>query len=147
MTDAEPNKAIVRAFVEAVNARDWPALDALVAAEFVRHSGAGGQPGVGSRDDLVRFLRSECDTFPDAHEQLEDLVAEGDRVAARHRFTGTQHGALGRYPPSGKVMTADYLVIYRLERRRIVEAWAEWDNLTGLMQLGHYAPPVESSSG
>jgi steroid delta-isomerase-like uncharacterized protein len=138
VTDAERNKAIVRAFVDAVNARDWPALDALVAPGFVRHSTAGGQPGVGSRADLVRVLRSECDTFPDAHEQVEDLVAEGDRVAVRHRFTGTQRGALGRYPASGKVMTADYIAIYRLERRRIVEAWAEWDNLTSLMQLGHY---------
>jgi hypothetical protein len=39
------------------------------------------------------------------------------------------------------VLTADYLAIYRLEGGRIVEAWAEWDNLSGLAQLGHFKPP------
>jgi predicted ester cyclase len=86
---------------------------------------------------LKAFLRGELETFPDAHESLEDLVAEGDRVAARHRFRGTQRGALGPYPPSGRRLEATYLAIYRVEDGRIAEAWAEWDNLAGLAQLGH----------
>jgi hypothetical protein len=40
-------------------------------------------------------------------------------------------------PPSGKVLSATYLAIYRLEGGGIAEAWAEWDNLYGLQQLGH----------
>jgi predicted ester cyclase len=48
---------------------------------------------------------------------------------------------MGPYPPSGKLMTADYLAIYRVTDGLIVEAWAEWDNLTGLAQLGHYTHP------
>jgi predicted ester cyclase len=139
---AERNKAIVRALVEAVNARNWDRIDRLVMPSFVRHSHAAGQPGVRSRDDLKRFLRSEYETFPDAHETLEDLFGEGDRVAARHRFRGTQSGPLGPYPPTGRVMTADYLAIYRLEGGRVAEAWAEWDNLSGLAQLGHHQPPA-----
>jgi hypothetical protein len=38
-------------------------------------------------------------------------------------------------------MTADYMAIYRVAGGLIVEAWAEWDNLSGLVQLGHYTPP------
>jgi hypothetical protein len=38
-------------------------------------------------------------------------------------------------------MTADYMAIYRVTGGLIAEAWAEWDNLTGLVQLGHYTPP------
>jgi steroid delta-isomerase-like uncharacterized protein len=135
----EGNKAIVSAFVEAVNAQDWERIDELVAPEFVRHSSAA--PGVQSRDDLKRFLRAEYETFPDAHETLEDLLAEGDRVAARHRFQGTQKGPMGPYPPTGRTMEANYIAIYRVEQGQIVEAWVEWDNLTGLIQLGHYTPP------
>jgi predicted ester cyclase len=37
---------------------------------------------------------------------------------------------------------AEYLAIYRLPDGRIVEAWAEWDNLAGLAQLGQYRPPA-----
>jgi len=47
-------------------------------------------------------------------------------------------GSIGSYPPSGKVLSATCLAIYRLERGRIAEAWAEWDNRYGLQQLGHH---------
>jgi predicted ester cyclase len=75
--------------------------------------------------------------FPDAHEEIADLVPEGDRVAVRHSFRGTQTGQMGPYRPSGRVTVADYLAIYRLAGGVIAEVWAEWDNLSGLAQLGH----------
>jgi steroid delta-isomerase-like uncharacterized protein len=135
--EVERNKAVVQTFVAAVNAQDWDRVAEVVAADFVRHSHAGGSPGVRSRGELLRFLQGEFETFPDAHEGIEDMLAEGDRVAVRHRFRGTQRGPMGPYPPSGRVLLADYLAIYRLCGGLIAEAWAEWDNLSGLAQLGH----------
>lgn len=133
--DIETNKRVVRAFAEAINRRDWDALDHLVALDFVRHSNAA--PGIQSREDLKRYLRNEFASFPDARESVEDVVAEGDRVAVRHSFRGTQSGPMGRYPASAKQLRADYLAIYRLADGKIAEAWVEWDNLAGLIQLGH----------
>ena len=135
--DLEANKSLIRAFVAAINAHQWAQLATLVTADFVRHSAAGGEPGVRSLADLERFLRGELLTFPDARETIEDLIAEGDRVAARHHFRGTQLGPLGAYPASGRVLAADYLAFYRISGGRIAEAWAEWDTLSGLVQLGH----------
>ncbi|MCW5633729.1 MAG: ester cyclase [Rubrivivax sp.] len=137
MNPADTNKALVRAFVDAVNAHDWPGLADLLAPAFVRHSVAAGEPAVGSASELVRFLEQELATFPDAREELLDLVAEGDKVAARHLFSGTQLGPMGAHPPSGRRMTATYLAIYRVSAGRLAEAWVEWDNLAGLRQLGH----------
>lgn len=131
------NKLLVRAFVDAINAQDWPRVLALLAPDFARHSTAAGEPAVRSARDLVAFLQAEFATFPDATETLLDLVAEDDKVAARHRFRGTQRGPMGPHPPSGKVLDANYLAIYRVEDQRIAEAWVEWDNLAGLRQLGH----------
>lgn len=128
---------LVERFVRAIEARDWDALGELVAPEFVRHSAAGGEPPVRSRDDLVRYLQQEFVAFPDASESIQDLLVEGDRVAVRHGFAGTQSGPMGPYPPSGRRLRADYLAIYRIVDGRIVEAWAEWDTLAGLRQLGH----------
>lgn len=142
MTESERNTALVRAFVDALNAKDWDEIDRLVAPDFIRHSAAAGEPGVRSRDDLKWFIRNEHATFPDAHETIEDLVANGDRVAARHRLTGTQRGRFGDHAPTGRAIEADYLAIYRLAAGQIVEAWAEWDNLTVLAQLGLCADPV-----
>ncbi len=133
----QENKTLVRDFVEAVNTQDWPRVLALVATDFARHSTAAGDPQVRSAAQLVAFLQAEYRTFPDAEETLLDLLADGDKVAARHQFRGTQLGPMGPFPPSGKVMSATYLAIYRIENGRIAEAWAEWDNLAGLRQLGH----------
>ncbi|MBD1852982.1 ester cyclase [Cyanobacteria bacterium FACHB-502] len=144
-SDTRPDgdsKRLVRDFVDVINRQDWGALDHVVSPDFVRHSAAAGLQRVASRDDLKRFLQAEYVTFPDAHESRMDLVAEGDRVAARHRFTGTQHGSMGPYPPSNRSMTSDYIAIYRIANRRIVEAWVEWDNLSGLVQLGHFRAPA-----
>ena len=58
------------------------------------------------------------------------------------RFRGTQKGPMGPYPPTGRTMEADYIAICKVEEGQIVEAWAEWDNLTGLVQLSHYKPPA-----
>lgn len=130
-------KQTVRAFVDAINAQDWSRLDAVVAQDFVRHSLAAGDPPVRSRADLVEFLRREFEIFPDAHEIILDIFAEAEKVAARHSFSGAQHGAMGAYLPTGKTMNAEYIAIYRVRDGQIMEAWVEWDNLTGLRQLGH----------
>lgn len=127
---------MIRAFVSAINAQDWKAVERLVAPNFVRHSYAA--PAVRSRGDLIRYLRTEFETFPDARETIEDMIAEGGKIAVRHRFTGTQTGPMGSYPPSGRSMTAEYIAVYRIEGDSIVESWAEWDNLNGLAQLGHW---------
>lgn len=137
-SDLERNKNVVREFAGAINARDWNRLDETVASSFVRHSSAA--PPVRSREELKQYLRSEFEIFPDGRESIEDILAEGDKVAVRHGFRGTQLGAMGAYPASGRVMIADYLAIYRLEDGLIVEAWTEWDNLSGLTQLGHFKP-------
>jgi predicted ester cyclase len=134
---SETKKAVIRSFVKSVNAQDWDSLRNLLVPHFVRHSNAGGVPEVRSAEELITFLKNEYVTFPDAEETLLDLVAEGESVAARCHFRGTQLGSMGSFPPLGKVLSATYLAIYRLEEGRIAEAWAEWDNLYGLQQLGH----------
>jgi predicted ester cyclase len=130
-------KQTIQAFVDAINSQDWIRLDSLVATDFVRHSIAAGEPPVRSRADLVRFLRHEFETFPDAQEMILDIFAEGEKVAVRHHFRGAQYGLIGSYLPTGKTMNAEYIAIYRVRNGQILEAWAEWDNLAGLKQLGH----------
>ena len=135
--NTESNKAIIHAFIEAVNNRNWDALDNIIASEFVRHSYAAGEPGVKSRSELIQFLRTQESIFPKFKERILDLVAEGNKVAARQHFKGTQLGDMGPYPASYKDMDIEYLAIYRIENHAIVEAWVEWDNYTAMKQLGH----------
>jgi predicted ester cyclase len=94
--DSETNKAVVRRFIEAINSQDFAALDELVTDDFVRHSGSSGQPQVRGLGGLKELLRREAATFPDAREAIHFLVAEGDKVAARLAFGGTQRGRWDR---------------------------------------------------
>ena len=130
-------KQTVHAFIDAINTQDWSRLDSLVSTNFVRHSVAAGEPPVRSLSDLVMFLRREFEIFPDAQEIILDIFAEDENVAVRHHFSGTQHGAMDLYPATGKIMNAEYIAIYRVRNGQLIEAWAEWDNLAGLRQLGH----------
>jgi len=135
---SESNKAVIRKFVESVNRKNWDDLRILLAPHFVRHSNAGGVPELRSAEELIAWLQNECMAFSDAEETLLDLIAEGERVATRSQFRGTQVGNIGSFPPSGKVLSATCLAIYRLEHGQIAEVWVEWDNLYGLRQLGHH---------
>jgi steroid delta-isomerase-like uncharacterized protein len=137
----EQNKALVRAFVEAVNQQDWQRFDDLVAPGLLRHSSTAGQGQIQGREQLREFLKGEFITFPDATETINFLVAEGDRVAVHSGFTGTQHGPMGNFPATGKTLRADFISLYRIAGGRIAEVWVEWDCLNGLIQLGHLPRP------
>jgi len=135
---SETNKAVIRSFIDSVNTQNWDRLRVLLVPNFIRHSNAAGAAEVRSAEELITYLKGEYITFPDAEETVLDLVAEGESVAVRSHFRGTQVGSMGSYPPSNKVLSATYLAIYRLENKCIAEAWVEWDNLYGLEQLGHH---------
>src|SRR4051812_33155683 len=104
MTLLESNKAALRAFIDAINARDWPKVESLVAPDVVRHGSTPGRDRSQGRDSMLAFLRGEAEAFPDSRESILFLVAEDDRVAARLRFRGTQLGQSGPYPPTGKLL-------------------------------------------
>lgn len=137
----ETNKATVRAMIEAINARDFAALDTLVAPAMVRHSAATPDLVVESRDQFTAFLRADLEAVPDATQEIHQLIAEDDLVAVRATYAGTQDGPFGPFPPSGRAFSLPFLAVLRLEDGRIVEMWVEWDNLNVLTQLGHFPPP------
>lgn len=138
---AEENKALVRRFVEAVNAGDYGTLDELLAPHFTRHCQATPEVTVRSAEDFKNFDRQSRASFPDQHVVLEKLVAEGDLVALWCRYQGTQKGPMGPFPASGKRVDCDFAGFFRVANGRLAELWVIWDNLAMLAQLGHFPPP------
>ena len=94
----ENNKALIHAYATAINTYNWDQLDNYVSAEFVRHSFAAGEPNVRCRGDLIQYLRIQHKIFPKFKDTLIDLIAEENKVAARHSFKGTQLGEMGTLP-------------------------------------------------
>jgi len=131
------NKAVVAQFIEATNQRDWDRVMSLVHVDFKRHSSSEPKL-IETNIGLIDFHKAELGTFPDLREKIIFMVEQGEMVAARINFSGTQLGELGPFAPSGRQLVADFNCFFRVTGGRIKESWVEYDNLNGLIQLGHY---------
>jgi len=142
--DEAANKKLVQTFNDATNGADWDALAEVVADDFARHSAATQGPPVKSRDEFVALQQEFLKSFPDQRVTIEHIIAEGDYVAIRAVYTGTQKGPMGDMPATGKSVEAPFLAMFRIESGKIAELWVEWDNLNMLGQLGLFPPPGAS---
>jgi steroid delta-isomerase-like uncharacterized protein len=133
----EQNKVVIHRFFDAWNSRQSEALDELVAPDVLRHCEATPGLDVRNRDQLKEFLRLDTGVFPDSVQTIKHIVAEGNLVATWATYAGTQHGAMGPFPPSSARAKFDFGAIFRMEGGKIAEWWVTWDNMTVLRQLGH----------
>lgn len=129
------NETLVRRFFEeALSRADWVTLDALVDPGYVEHEVVPNIPPV--RDGLKQkydLLRTGC---PDLRFEVEDLLAAGDRVAARVTVRGTNTAPFMGRPPTGSSFTVAKVSFFRIAEGRIVEHWGVFDQLAMLAQLG-----------
>ncbi len=134
-TEAERNKAVVRRFVEEVqNAHNEELFYELNAPDFVNLSAPPGVPS--DLEGGKVFLWSFFTAFPDGRFTIDDMIAEGDRVATKKTFTGTHTGPLSDLPATGNRVSIQFVDILRLRDGKIVEHWLSIDNLSFMQQLG-----------
>jgi predicted ester cyclase len=133
---SEANKAIIRRlYHEAIDMGNLAVVDETYAPDVELHvPGIPEDPyGPGPVKQLLATMRV---AFPGLRVTIEDLIAEGDTVAARVTFRqphdGTLDGVSPRLPQGAWVR----LDIFRLFRGRIVEQWADRDDSWLLRQLG-----------
>ena len=145
--DAElaQNKEVVKRFIEISNDGNWDRLADVVADDLRRHSAATAGEPVRSLDEFIELQQGFMTTFPDQHVRLDHMRAEGDHVAIRAAYTGTQSGPLGKFPASGNKVDGPFIAFFRIESGKIAELWVEWDNVDMLSQLGIFPPPAPGS--
>lgn len=132
----EQNKTIVRSYREAHTRNRLDLLDEIVAADLITHNLLPGLPAGLEGGKMAHQLTLAA--FPDNTTVTEgDLIAEGDLVVEQWRYSGTFTGApfLGM-SATGKSFSVMGISIYRISAGKIVEHWAETDNLGGFRQLG-----------
>ena len=129
---AEANKEVVRRFYEVINQGDWNAIDALVGPGFIHRTPDTGQ-------DLAHFKQGAANIrsgVPDYNVSVEEMVAEGNKVAVRLTGRGTHRGSFYGEAPTGRSIVAHGMMIHRLEGSRIVEIWELSDMHPTLEELG-----------
>lgn len=126
----EENKAIVRRFIEAYNNRNLDVFDDLLAPDYFDYTSKVGPEG------LKQLMNMAFKAFPDFHETIEDIVAEGDKVWVRITFTGTHTGEWMGIAPTGKKITTEMVDIFRIVNGKLVEYRDVNNNLDFLKKLG-----------
>ena len=137
----EDNKALVQNFIaEVMNAGNTDAIaDFCVAGSMF----AGG---------LVGQIKAMKTAFPDLHQSVDDILADGSKVAVRVTLAATNTGPLvglpgfGRLdipvPPTGKSVTYSGMYFFTISDGKIVSYSTELDQIGLLRQLGWtFTPP------
>lgn len=131
----EQNKAIYREFIQRVfNEGRLDILDRFLAPSYViRDAPPGTPPGAEGVKQVVSMFR---DAFPDLEITLDEVIAEGDVVAASSTVRGTHRGEIFGIPATGKPVSISSLTMVRIVDGRLVESRVKNDTAALISQLG-----------
>jgi steroid delta-isomerase-like uncharacterized protein len=136
---SEENKAVVHRWVEAFNEGNLDAVDELVTDSYIRHD--PNAPEVRGPEEEKRLIVMYRSAFPDLHFTVEDMVAEGDKVATRIGISATHRGELLGIPPTEKQLAFTAMELYRIANGKIDEQWVNVDTLGMMQQIGAIPAP------
>jgi steroid delta-isomerase-like uncharacterized protein len=139
--DLERNKDVARQIIDRIFVhQEEAAIDELVATDFVPHT-FGPMPK--GRDGLREGMRRAGAGVSDARFEVHDLIAEGDRVAARLTTSAKHTGTFMGIPPSGNRYSIEEIHIFRIRDGQLQEHWHTFDTATLMRQLkGEDAGPA-----
>jgi predicted ester cyclase len=122
-TTRNANAEIVRRLFDAYEANDAAQLDALLAPDFTAHGlppeFGDGPAAMKATAALMHGALAECRC------EIDDLIVDGDRVAARYTTRARHVGELFGAAPSGRTVTFTGIEVFRLVDGKIVEYWGE----------------------
>ena len=142
---AEDNKTILRRVVnEIINRGNLALADTLISPGYVYH-GPGGLEVRGPEGfkQLVNMYRS---AFPDLNMTIDDLIAEGDKIAWRWTARGTHKGDLTGIAPTGRTVTVTGILVTRFSSGKVTEDFESFDEVSMLRQLGVAAIPAAAQT-
>jgi predicted ester cyclase len=128
----EENKALIRRIYELSTEKDVAALYELYDPGYIEHLRISDQ----TLEQLKLGVRAIFAAFPDLRFTVEDMVAEGDKVAYRVTITGTHTGGLYMgIAPNGKKIEMKNTSIKRIANGKLAESWGTLDTISMMRQL------------
>ncbi len=133
--DPSANKAVVTEYyAEVINKHDRLALPTYLSADAVDHSAPAGFPqGV---EGAAMLFGMYWGAFPTIRYEVNDMIAEGDRIVVRATLTGTHDGPFMGLPATGRAISVGLLEMLRCADGKIVEHWGGIQDLSLFGQLG-----------
>jgi len=129
---AEELKVLVTEAIQATNSNDIEKAVFHTDPDCILNGERFGREG-----DRLR-TSGMAHAFPDGKWEIDDLVAEGDKIVLRWTFRGTNLGELATLglPATGKQVVFSGMSLYRVANGMFTEIWEGYDRLTLLQQLG-----------
>ena len=141
---SEKNKDIIRRYYEDLwNPWNLEAANELISPEMEFL----GSLGITVRgiEGFQHYVSTVHSAFPDFHNQLVDLVAEGDKVVARLTYTGTHQGEIFGLAPTGMAITYPGIAVFRISGDKIARGWVMGDRWGLFQQLSGPVSPNSSA--
>lgn len=132
---SEMLKEVMRKFYEAFNKGDIDALDEIVDDSFVEHNPLPPRMAP-NREGFKKYLLMFRNAFPDIQFDIQDIVAEGDKVWTRVMLRGTQREDFIGIPATGRPVETCMVDICRIKQNKMVEHWGVMDQLAMMQQMG-----------
>ena len=140
---AEENKDLVRHYYDELwNKGNVAIIDALTTSDYAYH--LAGSPAPLDHTGLRQYESTLRAAFPDWHATVEDMLAEGDKVAVHWTGGGTHQGTFQGIPATGKQVTAPGMTILRIVDGKIAEERVVADTLGALQQVGAIPLPGQT---
>ena len=138
---AAANKRLVRRFYKEVYG-DWnmALVPEMVSPRFISHDWPEGGPTGPQGFEL--FYSAIRAALPDARYEVDDLIAEGDKVVVRWRLLGTHQGDFRGIAPSGQKIELKGIAIYRVDNGKLMERWVVTDLYGVLEEMRTSSAPV-----
>lgn len=128
------NKALIRRWFDEVWSNgNASAIDEMMASNVIVRGLGSDLHGPAAFKQFHVMYRT---AFPDVRLHVDEVVAEGDLVAARWSGSGTHRGDSLGFMSTGRTAQFAGMTIARIQGGKIVEGWNNFDQLGMLMQLG-----------
>jgi len=137
----EENKQVVVKFFDALRTADLSAIDKLTTDDFAFRP-MGREGGI-YKERFLSLIDGTLAAFPDHTSSIDDMIAEGDKVAVSMTSTGTHTGQYMNLAPTGKYFSIPECFIIRIENGQVAEYWGIKDALGQYQQLGLLPPNEE----
>ncbi len=137
----DQNKNLIRRYyVDLWNRWDDAAVDEIIAPDIEFRGSLGVT--VSGRDGFRGYVAKVRAAFPDFHNQIDELIAEGDTVAARLTYWGTHQGALYGAEPTGRRVEYGGTAFFRISQGQITSGLVHGDTIGLMRQIGAAVPDI-----
>lgn len=136
----EQNKEVMSQFVEFINTGNLELGKSIISPEVIFYAPTSPEPMKGF-EGYTQVLDMMRGAMPDIHWDVEEMIAEGDKVMVRYTMTGTHTEPLMGIPATGKPIKVTAMNIYEFKDGKIIREHGLPDMFSLMIQLGVITMP------